>query len=120
MKKNDKKLLFEMMGKLNPDFKIKLNESHTVRTIGIGEVDAIDVEFYGDCYVEDEGFGHIEYGSRKEFHTDPAPKCDEIEWHTPLYSPEENATIKKYLEKNYDEIKNEILTRFAKEEGLSY
>lgn len=109
--KNTKRLLFEMMEKINPDFKErKLCESDVTRYVDFGETeeDFLTVNFFGDCKMIDDGIGSYEFWGSKGYDSRMVAKCENISWDKYYYSDEENIAIKKYLDENYEDIQLEI------------
>ena len=118
--KDSKTLLFEMMEKLNPDFKEKkLCETDITRDVDFGETeeDYLTVTFTGECRMVDQGVGSYEFHGSKGYDDRMVPECENIKWNEDYYGEEENAAIKEYLQKNYDEIAAEIEERFEEEGG---
>lgn len=115
-KKTNKKILFEMMEKINPDFKLKktISESYVEKEIEFGTEDLIEVVFYGvNCRMVDVGIGWDHRGKDRRME----PECDDVQWDTKSYTDEENETIKKYLHDNYHEILKEIKEKYDRMGG---
>jgi len=110
MNEIDKKFLFEMMEKLNPDIqKKRITESEIERDIEFGEENLLNnVKFFGDCRMIDVGIGSHEFWGSPGFDSKMVPECKNIQWNNEDFTDEQNAVIKNYLENNYDEIQEEI------------
>ena len=116
--KDSKTLLFEMMEKLNPDMKkTEINETHITKDIDFGgeEDDFLTVTLTGNCNMVDQGIGSYEFHGSRGYDSRMVPECDDITWNEDYYSEEENAAIRAYVEKNYDDLVTEIEEKF--EEG---
>lgn len=118
MKNNNKQRLMEMMGKLNPEMKKKINESEVTREIDLDEENVIDVVFFGKCRMVDIGVGSHEFWGSKSFDSRMGAECENITWHEQKFTEAENLIIKNYLNDHYHEIKEEMEEKF--EEGGGY
>ncbi len=119
-KKDSKTLLFEMMEKLNPDLKKKkICETEIVKHVDFGETeeDFLTVTFIGDCEMVDVGIGSYEFWGSKGRDQRMEAECEDIYWDETKYSDEENLTINKYLDENFEEIQSEIEEKFKEGGG---
>lgn len=118
MKKENKKHLFEMMEKLNPDIKKKrISESKIKWDVEFNEEKTLSVVFFGDCKMIDVGIGSYEFWGSPGFDSRLVAECDNIRWDHENFTEEENTIIKKYLDANFDEILEEIEQKYEEEGG---
>lgn len=79
------------------------------------EEEYINVEFEGSLITENDGIGGYEYWGFKGYDEgEDYLVCEEITWDKSLYNEHENATIKQFVNENYDKIADKIIDTFEK------
>ena len=79
---------------------------HTEYVEDIGEV-----EFHAKIWQEDVGICDYEFQGQKGHDTCMVTECGNIKWDQNLYTPQENALVKKHFEKFEDIIKEAIINQ---------
>jgi hypothetical protein len=73
------------------------------------EEEWLNVEFYGDASVENDGIGSYEYWGFKGY--DKGHNyfiVENITWDKSKYTEQQNQEINKYLENNWDEVHDQL------------
>lgn len=78
----------------------------------------IEVEFTGDCKIEDQGIGPYEYWGHHCVDTRYEPVCDDVTWDDKLYNENENKIIEEYMNENIKSITEDILCNHDFEVGV--
>lgn len=72
----------------------------------------LEVEFYGDMILENNGIGSYEYwGYRGYDHGQDYYECEGVDWDKPCYTEEENAAIQQYVDEYYDKICGQLIDK---------
>jgi len=73
------------------------------------EEEWLNVEFYGDASVENDGIGSYEYWGFKGYdHGHDYFIVENITWDKNKYTEQQNQEINKYLENNWDKVHDQL------------